>query len=62
MFRYAEVLLSFVEAENELSGPTTAVRDAINSLRLRAGLDNLPEMLTKDDMRTAIRKENGNGF
>lgn len=57
MFRYAEVLLSFAEAENELSGPTIAVHDAINSLRLRSGLGNLSKTLTKDEMRTAIRKE-----
>lgn len=57
MFRYAEVLLSFAEAENELSGPTIAVHDVINSLRLRSGLGNLSKTLTKDEMRIAIRKE-----
>ncbi|MNK94647.1 SusD family protein [compost metagenome] len=57
MFRYAEVLLSFAEAENELSGPTIAVHDVINSLRLRSGLGNLSKTLTTDEMRIAIRKE-----
>lgn len=57
MFRYAEILLSYAEAENELSGPTSSVFDAINAIRLRAGLGKLSETLTKDQMRTAIRKE-----
>ena len=38
MFRYAEILLNFAEAENEyLSTPSQAVYDAIIALRRRAG-------------------------
>lgn len=57
MFRYAEVLLSFAEADNELSGPNEAVQDAINAIRFRAGLGDLPSNLTKDQMREAIWNE-----
>lgn len=57
MLRYAEVLLSFAEAENELVGPNSAVKDAVDAVRVRAGLGLLPETLTKGQMREAIRKE-----
>src|SRR5690606_13684434 len=57
MLRYAEVLLSFAEAENELSGPTQEVLDALNAIRLRAKLDPLAAGLTKEAMRAAICKE-----
>ncbi len=35
ILRYADVLLMFAEAENELNGPTTAAYTAINSVRRR---------------------------
>jgi hypothetical protein len=35
MIRYADVLLMFAEAENELNGPTAAAYDAINQVRRR---------------------------
>jgi hypothetical protein len=57
--RYAEVLLSFAEAVNEIDGPTSEVYNAINQIRARVGvaLPPLPSGLTKDQMRQAIRKE-----
>lgn len=36
LLRYADVLLMFAEAENEVNGPTQAAYDAINSVRRRA--------------------------
>jgi len=36
VIRYADVLLMFAEAENELNGPTQAALDAINAVRRRA--------------------------
>lgn len=36
VFRYAEVLLIYAEAMNEVSGPTAEVFDALNQLRARA--------------------------
>lgn len=52
----ADVLLIFAEAENEANGPTAAAYDAVNQLRVRAGLDNLSG-LSKETFRQAIQKE-----
>ncbi|UCS92996.1 RagB/SusD family nutrient uptake outer membrane protein [Echinicola marina] len=57
VIRYAEILLNLAEAENELNGPTAIAYDAVNKIRNRAGLDDLPAGLTKDQLRTAIKKE-----
>lgn len=59
LMRYAEVLLMYAEAANEVDGPTPAVQDAINQIRNRADvkMPNLPTNLTKDQMRQSIRKE-----
>ena len=57
MFRYAEMLMIYAEATNELSGPTSAVYDAVNQVRTRAGMPALPAGLSKDQMREAIRRE-----
>lgn len=60
-FRYAEVLLSFAEAENEANGPTTEVLQAVNKVRTRS--NNLPSVedtygaVTKEQMRNIIRRE-----
>ncbi|MEN8118131.1 MAG: RagB/SusD family nutrient uptake outer membrane protein [Bacteroidota bacterium] len=55
--RFAEVLLNYAEGANEASGPSQKVYDAINLVRARAGLPDLPAGLSKDDMRDAIRQE-----
>ncbi len=64
--RYADVLLMFAEADNEVNGPTQAAYDAINSIRNRAnnerqeGQTGLLENyagLTKEEFREAIRNE-----
>jgi hypothetical protein len=55
--RYAEVLLNYAEAQNEVSGPNASVYDAINKVRLRSELAALPAGLTKDQMRQAIMRE-----
>ena len=57
IMRYADVLLMLAEAENEISGATTAVYGYVNQVRARAGMPALPTGLTKDDMRTRIRHE-----
>jgi hypothetical protein len=57
IFRYAEVLLNYAEAQNEFNGPDQTVYDAINPLRERAGLPDLPIGLDKDQMRERIRHE-----
>lgn len=67
VFRYAEVLLIFAEAENEVSGPSTAAYNAINAVRKRARTDAagaetaaaLPNLsgLSKDNFRKAVWRE-----
>lgn len=59
-FRYAEVLLNFAEAENEVTGPTTEVLDAINKIRTRGNLPSIEDtygVVTKDQLRDIIRRE-----
>lgn len=65
MFRYAEILLNFAEAENEyLSSPSPEVYDAIIAIRKRAGIEpgehnlyGLTDKMDKDDMRKVIQNE-----
>ena len=57
--RYAEVLLSYAEAQNEAVGPDASVYAAVNQVRQRASV-NQPALvagLSKDQMREAIRRE-----
>ena len=56
--RYAEVLLNYAEAKNELSGPDGTVYDAINAIRARPGV-NMPPFsgLSQSEMRAKIRNE-----
>lgn len=55
LMRYAEVLLNYAEAENEVNGPQNAY-NALNEVRERAGLKPLYG-LTKDQFRVAVRQE-----
>lgn len=57
VLRYAEILLNYAEAQNELNGPDQSVYDAVNLIRERAGQPQLPAALSKDDMRKRIRHE-----
>jgi hypothetical protein len=56
VYRFAEVLLFFAEAENEANGPTAAAYTAINRVRTRAGLPALAG-LTQATFRDAVRQE-----
>lgn len=56
-FRYAEVLLNYAEALNESQGPVDEVYTAVNSVRIRAGMPELPTGLDKIQMRSRIRNE-----
>ena len=56
-YRLAEIYLNYAEAENEVSGPTAEVYNAINTIRTRVSMPNLPAALTKDQMRERIRRE-----
>jgi hypothetical protein len=58
LFRYAEVLLSYAEAQNEAVGPDQSVFDALNEVRVRAGIPALAVgTLSQSEMRTAIAQE-----
>lgn len=57
IFRYAEVLLGFAEAQNEAVGPDASVYDAVNQVRARVDLPPLLAGLSQDEMRTAIYRE-----
>ncbi|CAL1516331.1 RagB/SusD family nutrient uptake outer membrane protein [Chitinophaga sp. MM2321] len=57
IFRYAEVLLSYAEAQNEAVGPDPSVYEAIRLVRERSALPALPAGLNQVEMRTAIRHE-----
>lgn len=57
--RYAEVLLMYAEASNEIDGPVSGVYEAINIIRDRGDVKMPPLVtgLSKDEMRDAIRHE-----
>ncbi len=57
--RFADVLLMYAEALNEISGPTDDVYNAINSIRQRktVGMPVIPQGLSKESMKEAIRLE-----
>ncbi len=59
VLRYAEVLLNYSEAENALNGVTSDALDGINEVRERAGLDDLPSSLTKEQLADSIYRERG---
>jgi hypothetical protein len=57
--RLAEMYLNYAEAMNEVEGPTQRVRDAVNAVRSRSGVVDLPVSLTSDQssMRKRIQRE-----
>lgn len=57
IWRYADVLLSLAEAINETSGPTAEAYDLVGQVRKRAGLDNIPAGLSKDQFRNKLMDE-----
>lgn len=56
-YRLAELYLNFAEAENEAEGPTPDVYAAINTVRKRANMPDLPVGLNQEQMRERIRRE-----
>jgi starch-binding outer membrane protein, SusD/RagB family len=57
VFRLAEAHLNYAEALNEAQGPVAAAYTAVNTIRNRSGMPNLPAGLTKDQFRTRIQNE-----
>lgn len=56
-FRLAEMYLNYAEALNEVSGPTAEVYNALNTVRSRSGVTDMPAGLTQDQMRERIMNE-----
>jgi len=61
VIRFAEVLLIFAEASNEVNGPDHDAYEAINHVRQRAGLVPL-EGLSKELFREAVYRERRHEF
>ncbi|HWK06125.1 MAG TPA: RagB/SusD family nutrient uptake outer membrane protein [Puia sp.] len=57
LFRTGELYLNYAEAQNEALGPDATVYSAVNAIRNRAGMPNLPAGLSQADMRSAIQHE-----
>lgn len=56
IFRYADVLLMFAEAENEVNGGSSSAHDALNEVRDRVDMANITG-LNQSQLRQAIRDE-----
>jgi hypothetical protein len=56
LFRLGEVILNFAEAAAE-AGQLTEATDAVNEIRTRAGMPDLPASLSKDELILRIRNE-----
>jgi hypothetical protein len=57
IIRYADVLLMYAEALNELSAGNTLAYDAVNRIRNRADLPDLPVSLSQGELRDSILLE-----
>ncbi|QTD38473.1 RagB/SusD family nutrient uptake outer membrane protein [Polaribacter batillariae] len=57
VMRYAEVLLLFAEAENQVNGPTTNAYNAINALRKRVNIADVTTGLSKDAFNDEVIHE-----
>lgn len=59
VFRYAEVLLTYAEASNELDGPSAQVYEYLDQIRTRAGMKPVDRNKygTKESLRELIRRE-----
>ncbi len=57
LLRYADVLLTYAEAQNEVAGPDASVYAAVNQVRARVSMPPLPGGLSQSNMRDRIRHE-----
>ena len=57
IFRVNEMLLSYAEALNEFAGPSAEAFNAVNRVRTRSGMPNLPGGLSKDQFRLRVQNE-----
>jgi len=54
IFRYADVLLMYAEAKNEASGPDDSIYEALDLIRLRAGLPTVDR--TRYNSQSSVRE------
>jgi starch-binding outer membrane protein, SusD/RagB family len=59
VIRYAEVLLTYAEAQAMSAGPDVSAYDAVNQVRRRAGLPELTPGLSANDFRDSVVAERG---
>lgn len=59
LLRYAEILLTYAEAQNEVSGPDATVYDALDQIRVRAGMAKVDRTIyaSQAKLRELIRNE-----
>lgn len=59
LFRYADVLLMYAEAKNEATGPDASIYDALDLIRVRAGMPVVDRVryASQADLREFIRNE-----
>jgi len=59
IIRYAEILLAYAEAKNEVSGPDATIFAALDDIRDRAGMPPINQTVnnTKEKLREVIRNE-----
>jgi len=57
VLRYADILMMYAEARNEVSGPDNQVLSALNQIRARAGMPDITGTYTQDSMRSIIHLE-----
>jgi len=59
LLRYAEMLLTYAEAKNELSGPDISIYDALDQIRVRAGMPKVDRTAyaSQTKLRELIRNE-----
>ncbi|HEY4154427.1 MAG TPA: RagB/SusD family nutrient uptake outer membrane protein [Puia sp.] len=57
VFRLAEAYLNYAEALNEAQGPVPEAYDAVNTIRERSGMPDLPTGLSQSDFRLRVQNE-----
>ena len=57
LFRVNELYLNYAEALNEFAGPSPEAYTAVNTIRTRSGMPNLPTGLSQTQFRTRVRNE-----
>jgi hypothetical protein len=62
ILRYADVLLMYAEAINEVQGPVSDAYNAINQVRVRANTGNLTEGLSQSAFRDSLYAERRREF